>query len=200
VLKDTAKATNAGAPPLTLLLNRMRAGDEAAREQAMELIYGQLRRMAANQLRRERAGHTLQTTALVHEAYLKLAGGSGLEVKDRAHFYAVASQQMRRILVDYGRARNAQRRGGGAGRVDLDKIQLGSEPQNLDLIALDEALTELEKLDARAARVVELRYFGGYSDKEVVEALGVSLATVRRDWDFARSWLFDRIGRRAGAG
>jgi RNA polymerase sigma factor (TIGR02999 family) len=181
------------AEPLTVLLNRMRRGDRTAGEKAVDLVYTELHRIAAGQMRRERPGHPLQTTALVNEAYLKLIGGGALEIHDRGHFFAVASQQMRRILVDYARAGNAQRRGGGAQQVDLDLVRLGAEPRGIDILELDEALQELERLEPRAGQVVELRYFGGYTDKEVVEALGVPLATVRRDWEFARTWLFDRM-------
>ena len=180
-------------PRLTVLLNRMRQGDRGAGQEAVDLVYAELHRIAAGQMRRERPGHTLQTTALVNEAYVKLVGGGTLEIHDRAHFFAVASQQMRRILVDYARAARAQRRGGAAERVDLDLVRLGSEPPSIDVLELDEALQELERLEPRAARIVELRFFGGYTDKEVVESLGVPLATVRRDWEFARTWLFDRM-------
>ena len=117
-----------------------------------------------------------------------------LEIQNRGHFFAVASQQMRRILVsDYARSNNAQRRGGGATQVELDQLQISIAPRSVDVLSLDEALRELERIDPRAAKVVELRYFGGYTDKEVVEALGVSIATVRRDWEFARSWLFNQM-------
>jgi len=180
-------------PPLTALLNRMRNGDRGAGDEAVELVYNELHRIASGQMKCERPGHTLQTTALVHEAYVRLMGADSLEIQNRGHFFAVASQQMRRILVDHARANQALRRGGGAAKVDLDQVQLGTETRSIDVLQLDEALTELERLEPRAARVVELRYFGGYTDKEVVEALGVSLATVRRDWEFARSWLFDRM-------
>jgi RNA polymerase sigma-70 factor (ECF subfamily) len=187
------------AEPLTVLLNRMRQGDRGAGQKAVDLVYTELHRIAAGQMRRERPGHPLQTTALVNEAYVKLVGGGALEIQDRGHFFAVASQQMRRILVDYARAGRAQRRGGGAVPVDLDQVRLGSEPRSIDILELDEALQELERLEPRAGRVVELRYFGGYTDKEVVEVLGVPLATVRRDWEFARTWLFDRMrGSRRG--
>jgi RNA polymerase sigma factor (TIGR02999 family) len=178
---------------LTVLLNRMRKGDRQASEKAAALVYSELHRIAAGQMRRERPGHSLQATALVNEAYIKLVGSESLEIQNRGHFYAIASQQMRRILVDYARANNALRRGGGAAKVDLDKAMLTAEGQSVDVVGLDDALKELEKIDPRAAQVIELRYFGGYTDKEVVEALGVSLATVRRDWEFARSWLFDQM-------
>ena len=198
------KDANGETGGLTLLLNRMQKGDRAAAEEAAARIYGELHRIAAREMRHERPGHTLQTTALVNEAYLRLAAAGSLEIQSRGHFYAVASQQMRRILVDHARSAGAQRRGGGAVQIDLDAVQLGVEGRSLDLLLLDESLAELEKIEPRAAQVVELRYFGGHTDKEVVEALGVSLATVRRDWEFARSWLFRRMqgnadGRRPGA-
>ena len=178
---------------VTALLNRMRSGDREAGDRVAGLVYEELHRIASREMRREREGHTLQTTALVHEAYMRLAGAQSLEIQNRGHFFAVASQQMRRILVDHARASGAQRRGGAAIRVDLDKLQLAAAERSIDVILLDESLKELERLEPRAAKVVELRYFGGYTDKEVVEALGVSLATVRREWEFARSWLFDKM-------
>ncbi len=182
-----------GEPQLTVLLNRMREGDRDAGSAAVQLVYGELHRVAAKQMRKERRGHTLQTTALVHEAYVRLMGAESLEIQNRGHFFAVASQQMRRILVDHARASQAQRRGGAAERVDLDMVQLGAGGENIDVLELDEALRELERMEPRAAHVVELRYFGGYTDKEVVEATGAPLSSVRRDWEFARSWLFNRL-------
>ena len=178
---------------LTVLLNRMQKGDRAAADEAAARVYSELHRIASREMRRERPGHNLQATALVNEAYLRLAAGGSLEVQSRSHFFAIASQQMRRILVDHARSAGAQRRGGGAMQVDLDAVAIGVEGRSVDLLLLDESLAELEKIEPRAAKVVELRYFGGYTDKEVVEALGVSLATVRRDWEFARSWLFRRM-------
>jgi len=177
----------------------MSHGDSHAGEEAIQLVYGELHRIASGHMRRERPGHTLQTTALVHEAYVRLVGSKSLEVQNRGHFFAVASQQMRRILVDHARSAQAQRRGGGADNVDFDQVQIAGEKQGVDVLLLDDALRDLERVDPRAARIIELRYFGGYSDKEVVEALGVSLSTVRRDWEFARSWLFDWMrGQNAG--
>jgi RNA polymerase sigma factor (TIGR02999 family) len=146
-------------------------------------------------MRREQVGHTLQTTALINEAYLKLAGPGSLQVRSRAHFFAIASQQMRRILVDHARASGAQKRGAGAIHIDADAIQTCAEDRGASLLALDDALKDLENLDPQAARVVELRYFGGYTDQEVADSLGVSVSTVRRDWEFARSWLYDQIKR-----
>jgi RNA polymerase sigma factor (TIGR02999 family) len=181
-------------PDLTLLLNRMRQGDRDAGDQAAAIMYRELHRIASREMRRERAGHTLQATALVNEAYLRLAGPSqSLQIQDRAHFFALAAKQMRRVLIDHARSFRAQRRGGGALPLDLDRVALGTSQEDVDLLMLNECLDELERLDPRAAHVVELRYFGGYTDNEVVEAMGGSLSTIRRDWEFARSWLFDRM-------
>jgi len=171
----------------------MQAGDKLAGEKAVGLVYGELHRIASRELRRERSDHLLQTTALIHEAYARLVGPAQGEIQNRGHFFAIASQQMRRILVDHARARNSQRRGGGAANFDINELQVGFAPRGIDLLLLDESLEQLQQLDERAAKVVELRFFGGYSDREVVEALGVSLATVRRDWEFARAWLFKRM-------
>jgi RNA polymerase sigma-70 factor, ECF subfamily len=178
---------------LTLLLNRMRQGDPSAGDKAVAAVYDELHRIAEREMRREQPGHALQATALINEVYVRLVTAGSLEIQNRGHFFAVASQQMRRILVDYARSANAQRRGGGATLVDLENLRLGTPERSIDVLLLDESLRELERLDPRAARVVELRFFGGHTDKEVVDALGVSLATVRRDWEFARSWLFNRM-------
>ncbi len=171
----------------------MQAGDRSASEKAVGMVYDELHRIAANALRRERSDHLLETTALIHEAYVHLIGAQPLEIQSRGHFFAIASRQMRRILIDFARARDAQSRGSGKVNLPLNGIEAGFSPRGIDLLLLDESLNELQRIDARAAKVVEMRFFGGYSDKEVVEALGVSLATVRRDWDYARAWLFDRM-------
>jgi RNA polymerase sigma-70 factor (ECF subfamily) len=186
-------------PDLTLLLNRMRQGDRDAGDKALAEVYGELRRIAAREMRRESPGHTLQTTALINEAYLRFVKAGTLHIENRGHFFAIASQQMRRVLVDHARAGRTQRRDGGA-QVDFEKVQLAAQGRSVDVLLLDDALRELEQIQPRAAQVVELRYFGGYTDKEVVEALGVSLATVRRDWEYARSWLFQWMRGRPGTG
>jgi RNA polymerase sigma-70 factor (ECF subfamily) len=184
---------------LTLLLNRMGQGDQIAAGQAVALVYDELHRIASFHMKRERRDHTLQTTALVHEAYVKLVGAAP-EIQNRGHFFAIASQQMRRILVDHARTIKAGKRGGGAVKIALDSVPLRAAQDNVvDVLLLDETLKVLERLDPRAAKVVELRFFGGYTDKEVVEGLGVSLATIRRDWEYARSWLFDRMKRSTSA-
>jgi len=176
----------------------MREGDRAAGDQALSQVYDELRRIASREMRREGPGHTLQTTALINEAYLRFVNAGSLRIENRGHFFAIASQQMRRVLVDHARAARTHKRDGGA-QVDIEKIQIAAQGRDVDVLLLDDALREFEVIQPRAAQVVELRYFGGYTDKEVVEALGVSLATVRRDWEYARSWLFLWMRGRSGA-
>jgi RNA polymerase sigma factor (TIGR02999 family) len=178
-----------GSQQITHLLLAWGQGDEAALEALMPLVYDELRKVAARHLRGQRAGHTLQTTALVNEAYLRLIDASQVQWQNRAHFFAVAAHFMRRILVDFARSRNYQKRGGGAQAVDLDDAVIVAPERGADLLALDEALTRLQALNERQAQVVELRYFGGLSEEETSEALKVSVRTVRRDWNFARVWL-----------
>ena len=179
------------APRLTTLFARMRHGDADAVNGIMSVLYAELHQLAARHMRGEARQHTLQPMALVNEAYLRLVRGPDV-VKDRQHFFALAAQAMRRVLVDHARQKRSRKRGGGLERVTLDIVP-GGEPYNVDVLALDEALTALSKLDERASRVVELRFFGGHTDKEVCEILGEKLPTVRRDWVFARSWLKTRF-------
>jgi RNA polymerase sigma-70 factor, ECF subfamily len=178
---------------LTSLLAKMQRGDPQAGQEAMALVYSELHRIAARELRDERPGHLLQTTALIHEAYSRLVGSQSLEIQSRAHFFALASSQMRRILVDHARASHAQKRGGNAAKVDLEEVRAGIDPRTVDLLALDESMQELERVDSRASQVVEMRFFGGYTDAEIAETLGISAPTVRRDWEFARAWLLNRM-------
>jgi RNA polymerase sigma-70 factor (ECF subfamily) len=178
---------------LSAVLSRIRQGDRAALEELVTLLYPELRRRAAHYLRRERRGHTLQPTALVNEAYLRLFHAEGLEWNDRAHFLATMAQQMRRILVDYARARNAQKGPGAQVRVELGDVASLGQTRPIDLLAVDQALTHLAAIDPRAGRVVELRFFGGLVETETAEVLGISVASVKRDWLFARAWLFDRL-------
>ena len=178
-----------GSQQITHLLLAWGQGDQAALEALMPLVYDELRKVAARHLRGQRAGHTLQTTALVNEAYLRLIDASQVQWQNRAHFFAVAAHFMRRILVDFARSRNYQKRGGGAQQVSLAEAVIVAPERGADLLALDEALTRLQTLNARQAQVVELRYFGGLSEEEAAEALKVSVRTVRRDWNFARVWL-----------
>lgn len=178
---------------LTALLNRMRKGDRQAREDAAGLIYTHLHRLAEREVHREWSNRGLEPTTLVHEAYLQLMRTEQAEVENRSHFFALASIQMRRILIDRARAAKAKKRGGGAAESDIASRQIAVENRSIDLMLLDESLRELERIAPRAARVVELRFFSGLTDQEVTAALGVSLATVRRDWDYARAWLFARM-------
>ena len=184
---------NAASPKsVTVLLRAWGRGDEEAREKLLPLIYAELRRRAAARLRRERREHSLQPTALVHEAYLRLVGQE-VAWKNRAHFFGLASQMMRRILVDHARGRKRGKRAGGWIRVELDEAVAISEQRDVDLVLLDQALVELSELDPRHGRIVELRFFGGLTVEETAEVLGVSEATVKRDWSLARTWLYRRL-------
>jgi RNA polymerase sigma-70 factor (ECF subfamily) len=178
---------------VTELLVRWREGDDGARERLMTLVYADLRRKAAAFLRRERGGHTLQPTALVHEAYLRLVAQDRVAWQNRAHFLAIAASMMRRVLVDHGRRQKAKKRGGPAARVTLDDGLAPSMPRDLDLLALDEALDALAALDEQKARIVELRAFGGLEVEETAAVLGISPATVKRHWAFALAWLQQRL-------
>jgi RNA polymerase sigma factor (TIGR02999 family) len=174
---------------VTQLLVDWSNGDEQALEKLMPVVYDYLRRQAARYLRRERAGHTLQTTALVNEAYLRLVDQQNVRWQNRAHFFAIAAQAMRRILVDHARVRQAAKRGGDGVRVTLDEAVAPSDERDLDIVALDEALTRLAAFDPRQARIVELRFFGGLSVEETAEVLSVSAGTVKGDWSIAKAWL-----------
>jgi RNA polymerase sigma factor (TIGR02999 family) len=175
--------------PVTKLLLRWREGDRQALEQLMPLVYAELRRMASRHLRGERGDHTLQSTALVHEAYLRLAGQDPPQWQNRAHFFAIAARLMRQILVDHARSRDAKKRGNGVCTLVLDETIALPQKVNMDVIDLDKALTELSELDEQQGRIVELRFFGGLTIEDTSEALGVSPATVKRDWLVARAWL-----------
>jgi RNA polymerase sigma-70 factor (ECF subfamily) len=187
-------------PSITLLLEGWSSGDREAAEQVLPLIYEELRRIAARQLRRERHAHTLQATAIVHEAYLRLAGQAGLEWASRQHFFAFAARLIRRILVDYARNRNRSKREGRYQKVTLAEAADLALQKSPDLEALDGALSELEKVDPRKAAVVELKFFAGLSLEELAEQLGVSPETVSRDWRRARAWLYDALQTPAADG
>jgi len=175
---------------VTELLVRWRSGDQDALDALMPIVYRELRQLAQHYLRQERSDHTLQSTALVHEAYMRLAGQKPPEWQNRAHFFGIAAHLMRQILVEHARGRSAAKRGSGATRITLDESVVSAEPQSIDVIVLDKALEELTKLDAQQGRIVELRYFAGLSIEDTSEALGISPATVKRDWTTARAWLF----------
>jgi RNA polymerase sigma factor (TIGR02999 family) len=174
------------------LLRAWHAGDEGALEQLMPLVYEELHRLARRYLRSERTDHTLQTTALLHEAYLRLAG-TDIDWDGRVHFLAVAAQTMRRILVDHGRARNREKRGGGAVRITLEEGLAAAPERGIDVVALDEALDRLSTLDPRKGRIVEAFYFGGLTYEETAQAVGISPATVHRELRLARAWLYNEL-------
>ena len=186
---------SASSQNITRLLFDWRNGDQTALDSLMPLVYEELSRMANHYMRNERRGHTLQTSALVNEAYLRLVDHESIQWQNRAHFFGVAAQAMRRILVDHARSRNYQKRGGGTQQVSIDEAATLSQGRTSELIALDDALRELEKMDERKCRVVELRYFGGLSLEETAEVLGVSVPTVTRDWITAKAWLMREMAK-----
>jgi RNA polymerase sigma factor (TIGR02999 family) len=178
---------------MTVLLAAWRAGNEKARDEVVVIVYQELRNLAHHYLSQERPDHTLQTTALVHELYLKLCSSGPVDWQDRAHFLAVAARQLRYILIDYAKTAARQKRGGGRVRVTLSDLPDVTTPREEDVITLNDALTRLEELATRPAQVVELRFFAGMTEKEIAQVIGTSVATVKRDWDFARSWLIGQL-------
>lgn len=191
--RDAARMTPSTSHDVTALLRAWSEGDVGARDRLMPIVYNELRRRAAAYLRRERRTHTLQPTALVHEAYLRLVDQDRAAWQNRAHFLAVASQMMRRILVDRARARHMAKRSGRWARVTLDDDLVAGPNVDLDVIDLDDALSRLAAFDLRKSRIAELRFFGGLSLQETGHALGLSVATVERDWRAARAWLFKEL-------
>jgi RNA polymerase sigma factor (TIGR02999 family) len=182
--------------PVTLLLSRWRSGDAAALEALIPFVYDELRRIARAHLRREREGHTLQSTALVNEAYLRLVGQEGGQLENRAHFLSVAAHLMRQILVDHARAHQAAKRDGGR-RVELEEAEHPLQTTNVDVVALDEALVKLAEFDPDLCRLVEMRFLGGLSIEETAQAMGISPATVKREWATARAWLTRELADRS---
>ncbi len=181
---------------ISRLLRQWSEGNRAAFEELLPLVYEELHRQAARYLRRERAGHTLQTTALIHEAYLRLIDQRDMQWESRTHFFAIAAQMMRRVLVDYARAKHREKRGGDDVRLPLEDVMLvAADEKGIDLMALDEALTRLGAVDEQQSRVVELRYFGGLSLEKTAEVLHISRATAARDWDVAKAWLRRELTR-----
>ncbi len=177
---------------VTILLNEMNGGDENAPDRLLPLVYGELRKLARNYLQNERADHTLQATALVHEAYIRLVDWENVSWQNRAHFFSVAAGVMRKILVDHARAKDAQKRDGGQ-KLELDDAVSFSAERQIDLVVLDEALESLAKFDPTQARIVEMKFFGGLTIEEMAHALAVSPATVKREWTMAKAWLYQRL-------
>ncbi len=178
---------------VTQLLHAASSGERADLDALMNAIYDELRRLAVKHMQAERGNHTLQPTAVVHEAYIKLIDQRSADWNDRVHFFAIASRIIRQILVDHARAHKAEKRGGGAARLPLDAGQSVAAEPNVDLIALDEALTALHELNERQAQVVEMRFFGGLTIDEIAESLGIGKRSVDREWKVARAWLFCQI-------
>lgn len=180
---------------VTGILQEWRSGDKSAAERLFPLVYDELKRQARKYLSRERSDHTLQPTALVHEAYLRMVDQTIVTAENRAHFFAIASRVMRQILVDHARKHKSEKRGGAAQRFSVEDIDILPEQSAADLLELDDALKKLETLDERKCRVVDMRFFGGMKESEIAEALGVAEKTVRRDWQFAKLWLFREMSQ-----
>lgn len=181
---------------VTNLLIQLTRGDRGAEERLMPLVYAELRRMAASRLRRERADHTLQATALVNETYLRLIEIDTIDWQSRSHFFALAAKLMRRILVDHARARRARKRGGSRESINLDDVLVFTTPRSEQMIALDDALNRLGTYDPRQGQIVELRFFGGLSEEEIAAHLGISARTVKRDWRMAKAWLYKELSEK----
>jgi RNA polymerase sigma factor (TIGR02999 family) len=184
--------------PITVLLTQLRKGDKDAEARLIPLVYNELHRLARYYMRGERQGHTLQTSALVNEAYLRLMGEHGVDWKNRAHFFGVSAQIMRRILVDHARTRDAQKRGGDAERISLENAFVYSDEQSWQVVAVHEALNRLAEWDPRQAQIVELRFFGGLNVEETAEAINSSPTTVKRDFQLAKAWLYGELSKSIG--
>jgi RNA polymerase sigma-70 factor, ECF subfamily len=178
---------------ITRLLEELRTGSPSARDELVTLVYPELRQIAMHYMRQERPDHTLRATGLVSEMYARLFGSTPVDWRSRAHFFAAVAREMRHILVDYARARDAQKRPEQRLRISLSDIAVPLVEADKEVVALDEALSALEAIDVRASRVVELRYFTGLSEREAAAALGISMSTLKRDWNFAKAWLFDQM-------
>jgi RNA polymerase sigma factor (TIGR02999 family) len=194
--KSTRQNSEPSPEEITGLLLDWGNGDKVALDRVIPLVYQELRRLAHRQMRRERAGDTLQTTALINEAYLRLVDYERVRPRDRSHFFAIAAQAMRRILIERARSRRSAKRGSGAQKVSLDEATDVSDERAADLVALDEALTNLSAIDPRKAEIVELKYFGGLTIEETAEVLEVSTPTVERDWHTAKIWLYREISKK----
>ena len=187
--------TSSSPDEVTQLLRDWSNGDKAALDKLMPLVYEELRRLAHHHMRRERPGHSLQTTAIVNEAYLQLIDQRDVQWQNRAHFFGIAAHLMRRVLAGYARSRHCAKRGGGARQVSLNEAIIVSEERAADMVALDDALNSLANIDERKSRIVEMRFFGGLSIEETAEVLGVSPGTVMRDWTLAKAWLRREISK-----
>ena len=183
-------------PELTQLLIEWSNGDKAALDKLMPLVHAELRRLAHRYMSRERPGHTLQTTALVNEAYVRLVNRKDVHWQNRAHFFAIAAELMRSILVDHARSHAYAKRGGGAQKIELDEAMIVSQERAAEVVALDDVLKELAKIDPQQSRIVELRFFGGLTIEETAEVLGLSPATIKREWSTAKAWLYHELAKK----
>ncbi len=182
-------------PDITRILNEWKDGNEEAKERLLRFVYDELKRRARILMSNERRNHTLQPTELVHEAFMRLNDSSALDWKDRKHFYGIVSRLMRQVLVDHARSRSAARRGSNSIHFSTDDFQIPITERAASIVALDDALEKLEAFDERQARIVEMRFFGGFSNKEISEVIGVSLRTINREWQYAKLWLFRELKR-----
>lgn len=185
-----------GVQQVTQLLLKWSNGDQTALDELMPIVYDELRRMARRYMNRQESGHTMQTTELIHEAYLKLAGNEEKDWKNRAHFFGVAAQAMRHILVDYARSKKSQRRGGFQQKITLVENVIVSNGRSDEIVALDDALLKLAEFDKRKSKIVEMKFFSGLNFEEIAEVLQLSVITVKRDWSFAKNWLSKEIARK----
>lgn len=197
-MADNEQANRDSSRPITLLLAQLRQGDKDAEARLIPLVYNELHRLARHYMRGERQGHTLQTSALVNEAYLRLMGEHGIDWKNRAHFFGVSAQIMRRILVDHARSRDAQKRGGDAEKVSLENAFVYSDEQSWQVVAVHEALNKLSQWDGRQSQIVEMRFFGGLSVEETAEAMALSPTTVKREFQLAKAWLYGELSKSLG--
>jgi len=195
-VKTRCASLNQTQTEITQLLQKWQEGNNEALETLMPLVYAELKRLAGSYLRRERPDHTLQSAALVNEAYLRLVDQTQTQWQNKAHFFGIAAQMMRRILADHARGHNAAKRGAGMPELELNEAVAQAQTKSVDLLDLEEALQKLEKLDAQQGKIVELRFFGGLSIEDTANVLGISPATVKRDWAAARAWLFREVGAR----
>lgn len=197
-MSDKPRPTEDHSQPITALLARLKEGNKEAEAQLIPLVYNELHRLARYYMRGERTGHTLQTSALVNEAYMRLIGEHGIDWKNRAHFFGVCAQIMRRILVDHARTRDAQKRGGAAQKISLENAFVYSDEQSWQVVALHEALNKLAEWDARQCRIVELRFFTGLNVEETAEVLAISPTTVKREFQHAKAWLYGELSKSLG--
>lgn len=194
-MSDKARQENDASRPITALLAQLRGGNKEAEAQLIPMVYNELHRLARHYMRGERGDHTLQTSALVNEAYMRLVGEHGIDWKNRAHFFGVSAQIMRRVLVDHARTRDAQKRGGSVRKISLENAFVYTDEQSWQVIALHDALTKLASWDERQCRIVELRFFTGLSVEETAEALSLSPTTVKREFQLAKAWLYGELNQ-----